>query len=302
MTSTDQTSEFRKILPLVFPKGVLNARDKVDLGRKFCKGATATRDLVGLVTKIPSVIDTACTMSKMLCILELPFVLVQFLNGIFTLFTPHTVAVRVKAVEVSLKKGCCLTKTAAYTCKFLSLLKVIGQSALTWIPVLDVVSFSISLFTFGFASRALLQVRRIQTATRTAQASLRTNPSAPEKVQILKTALTAIKKVEYTCLKGQLFISKRSIQKIDSLLARLTVSTEGVDKLIAKGQVYIEKLSNRVSENLPFAVAKLALKIANIVATGLLFLFAHHPCRNYRPFRLRICQHCPLGSKDILCE
>ncbi len=277
MSIISQSHEKIDYVDKVFPKPVLQAREKLKVTRKCFKGISAARDLIELLRPVPALISKMCTTVKMFAIFEAPFSLVSLFSNVVTFGHSGGVGEKAKALHGTLKEGCAVAKSAARACKLLSLLKVVGKSALAWFPVLDVICFGVSIITFGFSCPALYINHRIRVTLNMADLSAHPDETVDTKAQVLRTALTSLKNIGEENLKKQLLISKPSLKKIDSLYKKLVDKPEQREKYVAKGMAYIEKLRDRFSTNLCFTVASMAAKLAGIVATGLLFFLPLTP-------------------------
>jgi hypothetical protein len=242
--------------------------------------------LVGQVRHLPRHTKLALKGTKLLTLPLLPLTVMDCIDDIKKLGSKAPAKEKIKKVFSLILNLESVTDSVAATFSILELAKVIGESAVQWIPVFNIVSYIIGFISLGLSGESTFSEAQLPKLLAKLEKDLQKIDARPgsvelkeqEKAQLLIDVLEKLKKDGIEPLRQRLLISKKA--DLPQRMSKLTelLKKEGAErqKAIEEARTVTKTLASRAKVTFGFKLAELINKIIAIVATGLL-LFAPDP-------------------------
>ena len=278
----------------VLPPATKKVEEKAEKKLKEAYGAVgkvtglgrSISSVVDQVRKLPRVAKLALKGSKLLTLPLLPFTIKDCVDDIKKIGSQAPLKEKIRRVFSLVLNLDSVTESVSTTLSILELAKVVGEQAVQWIPVFNIVSYIIGFISLGLAGESAVaegklpyRLAQLQKALKKIDASSKADEiKEKEKANVLIEMLENLKKEGLEPLRKKLMLSKKAnlAQRVDELSERLKKSGAEQKAAVKEAGECMQTLGKRAKLTFGLKLAELINKIITVVGVGLV-TFAPDP-------------------------
>lgn len=262
----------KSLFPPRLPKPLRRVRKELEKTAKVGKVVSSAGNVTELFTTLSKGVGIGLKTARVPVIFMAPFFIKDCLDDVIRVCTKQTIQERVRAAFSFVVNSDSVTTSIAATCAQLKFMKLVGEQAIRWIPIFNIVSFVVSFLSLGLAAESLVKSKKLYQILNDTERKLRTCTNDQERATVLIAPLREIEILGITDVRRKMLISKKTNleSRIKSVVQRLESEAER-RIAVEEGTKLVSTLKGRATTTLTYTVLNVAIKIITIIGTGLLF-------------------------------